>query len=328
MNLYVSHMSAMRYWRQSEGLATSLRTKARSLANAMPSVKDARKLRPREHGLIMSEQCPLDVLVGNKDVRRYATEFRPHLWTGDVPVHAFRKIAPSLYISTPEFVFLQLAPLFSVEELAQIGNELCGGYYLLGKGGFKEHEDLRTLTTRAKLAEFVSRMHGARGTARARQALRWVADNCNSPQETNSLLALCLPRRRGGWSLFMPEVNKSVSVGKRLARYVGGETYTPDFMWERTVGGKVLRITGEYDSHEHHDEDSAAEKTRIRRNDMKAMGYLVTSINRSQLRRASEFRYPARQIARDLGLYRPVPDEETLSRQDELLTLLRRERFR
>ena len=72
MNLCVSHMSALRYWRQKEGLSTGQKTKARSLARAVSSVKDANRLHPREQGLIMSPDYPLDILVGAQQSRRYA----------------------------------------------------------------------------------------------------------------------------------------------------------------------------------------------------------------------------------------------------------------
>lgn len=276
----------------------------------------------------MTDKHPLDVLVGEHEKRRYATEFRPHLWSTSIPRNAFLRIAPQVYVSSPEFVFVQLASLFSLVELAQIGNELCGGYYLLASSGFCQRPEKSSITTRRRLESFIARAPEARGAQKARRALAWVTDHCNSPMETNALLALCLPKRFRGWSLRMPVVNKSVDVGKRMERYVGGSKYTPDFLWERKVGDKILRIAGEYDSHEYHDEEGAAEHTRIRRNDMKSMGYLVTSINKSQMADANQLQYPARQIARDLGVYRPVPTEEFLQEQNELLGLLSREAFR
>lgn len=326
MKLFVSHLSALRYWRQADGLSTGSRAKVSTLSNAITSTKDVKIIDPRKYGLIMSADHPLHVLVSSIERRRYAKELKPHLWSRDVPAGAFLRIAPNLYVSTPEFAYLQLATSLSLVELAQVGNELCGGYFLLATSGFVERES--PITSRSKLTAFVQQNANVRGARKALKALSWVADHCNSPMETNTLLALCLPSRLGGWALRMPEVNKSVPVAKRMRRYVGGSNYTPDFLWEIEVGDKIIRVTAEYDSHEHHDEESDAEHTRIRRNDMKAMGYLVTSINKSQMQSASLFQFPARQIARDLGLYRPVPSRETLKKQNELLRLLARELFR
>ncbi len=328
MNLYVSHMSALRYWRQFEGLSTSDASKVRVLKNPVCSTKDARLIMPAEHGLIMQPGHPLDVLVPSESARRYAKDLRPHVWAGEVPMGAFRKIGPNLFVSSPEFTYVQLALSFSVIELAQVGNELCGGYFLMAFSGFQTRLGKRPITSRRKIANMIDRVVEVRGAKRAREALRWVADHCDSPMETNTLLVLCLPKRLHGWSLCMPVMNKVIRVTERMRPFVGGELYKPDFYWERTVDGRILRITGEYDSSECHDADLDAEATRIRRNDMKAMGYLVTSINRSQMASANSMQYPARQIARDLGVYRRAPSLEMLSRQDELLRLLRRERFR
>ncbi len=328
MNLYISHMSALRYWRQQGGLGDSRRITIRSLSKAITSVKDARLLNPKEIGLIMTENAPLDVLVGCKGERRYAKDFHPHTWQTELPSSSFCKIAPNLYVSSPEFVYVQLASQLSLVELAQLGNELCGGYYLLATSGYEKREQGKQLTTRYKLEKFVTQIGDVRGARKALRALRWVTDHCNSPMETNAMLALCLPTRMGGWSLRIPVVNKSVRASKRMQRYVDGAMYTPDFTWTREVDGKIIRITGEYDSHEFHDEESQAEYTRIRRNNMKTMGYLVTSINKSQMADAWKLQYPARQIARDLGLYRPVPDAKMLARQNNLLRLLSRESFR
>lgn len=328
MNLYISHMSAMRYWRQAEGTATGELSEVTSLSRAIISAKDARKLAPMEHGLIMTNSCPLDVLVGSTADRRYASDFCPHVWSSPINRRSFYRIAPHIYVSSPAFMFAQLASMYSFIELAQIGNELCGGYFLYATNGFDEREKCKQLVSRRLLASYVQGITGTPGIKKARRALRWVADNCRSPAETNSMLMLCLPRRNGGWYLRMPTVNKRILVGERMRSLVDGSFYTPDFLWERKVGDRVLRVTGEYDSHEHHDEELKAEKTRIRRNNMKAMGYLVTSINRSQLKSADAFKYPARQIARDLGVYRPDPSSEMLAKQDELLAFLRRENFR
>ncbi len=147
----------------------------------------------------------------------------------------------------------------------------------------------------------------------------------HSPQETNMLLALCLPRREGGYSLPLPELNPSLPVGSRMQKYVEGSVYSPDCLWKRKVRDKWMSITAEYDSSEHHDEAVDAEQTRIRRNAFKTMGYLVTSVNRTQLKSGDKFQYPARQIARDLGLRRPQPSISEISKSDELLQRLRNE---
>ncbi len=114
-------------------------------------------------------------------------------------------------------------------------------------------------------------------------------------------------------------------VGERMRPYVEGDVYSPDCLWRRERNGKTIRITAEYDSDEQHGTPEDAERTRIRRNAFKTMGYLVTSVNRIQMKSAASFQFPARQIARDLGLRRPKLGYPQLSPKDELLRRLSHE---
>jgi len=136
------------------------------------------------------------------------------------------------------------------------------------------------------------------------------------------LLAFCLPKRLGGFALPIPVLNPEIEVNKRLLKYVEGTKYLPDFAWYIRRGNKRIIVTAEYDSHKWHDDEQRAEATRIRRNQFKTMGALVTSINKSQLKDAGRLEVAARQIARDLGLYRKEYSISELMRTDALLRQL------
>lgn len=325
MKLLVSHLSALRYWRSANALevASARPSRVRSLSDGVSGVRDVRRMAPKDHGFVMGEDCPLDVLVGSPVRRRASKEIAPHVWRGGVVEGSFACIAENVYVSTPEFTFLQLAGTLDVVELARLGNELCGTYNLRRGARFTERDT--PLTTRSRLARYVARSKGSHGAGKALRALRWVCDRCASPQETNMVLALCLPKRMGGYGLPLPEVNPRVDVGKRLGTYVDGEYYYPDAMWVREVRGRRVRVTVEYDSHEWHDEAADAERTRIRRNAFKTMGILVTSINRSQMRDGAKFLSAARQVARDLGIWREEPSLSMISACDRLLYRLANE---
>ena len=320
--LLVSHLSALRYWRSANDLevAKAKVSRVNTIAGSITSVKQARTLAPANHGLIMSEEYPLDILVPSARKRLYAKRLSPHAWSGPVPPGAFRRIANGLYISSPEFVFLQLAGTLDVIELARLGNELCGTYNL--RRNAKSTKRNKPLTTKAKIERLVNRAKGAFGATKAKQALRWVCDNSNSPQETNMLLALCLPKSLGGYSLPLPTLNPKIQVGERLVEYLGDKYYYPDALWVRTIRGKRVNVTVEYDSHEYHDEESDAERTRIRRNEFNTMGYRVTSINKSQMQDGVAFLRAARQIARDLGIWRKAATITEISACGTLLSKL------
>ncbi|MDO4538930.1 MAG: hypothetical protein Q4B54_12270 [Coriobacteriales bacterium] len=294
-----------------------------SLANAITNTMEARKIPLGDYGIIVNHECPLDVLVPTRESRRYGKQFVPHLWGGGIQRGAFRRVAKDIYISSPEFLYVQLASEIDEIELARLALELCGTYRLVQNMHYRRH--CPALTSTAKLARFIERSAGSRGASKARSALRWVADNSASPQETNMLLALCLPQRWGGYSLPLPELNPELPVNERMRPYVEGDVYKPDCYWVRERHGKTVRITAEYDSDECHGTPEDAERTRIRRNAFKTMGYLVTSVNLIQMRSATNFQYPARQIARDLGLARPNLSFSELAPKDELLRSLSHE---
>lgn len=323
MKLIISHMSALRYWRASNEVqvAASKRKRCRvsSLTGSACSARDVKTINPRVSGFIMSKECPLDMLVPSREKRPRSLYLRPHMWSSRLPHGSLRRIDDDILICSPEFVYLQLAATLDVVELARIGNELCGSYSLSYGEGFSERIPL---TSKKRLADFVNRSKELRGYRRAKRCLRWIADGSASPQETNILLAMCLPQKLGGYALPLPILNKEVRVGKRLSPYVKGNIYKPDYYWKVLRNGKWIKVTAEYDSEQEHNYGSKAEKTRIRRNDFKVMGYLVTSINKSQFASAAEFEIAVRQIARDLGLWRPESTITELFKHERLLDKL------
>lgn len=293
------------------------------MSGAVSSVKDVRKIAPAEYGFIMNDEYPLDVLVSSRDNRRPASSLQPHMWTSKFPRGSFRQVADDLFVSTPEFVYVQLAAFLDHVELSRLALELCGTYRLSRYEHFAGN--CPQLSSATKLSNFAGRATGVRGSKKGLQALRWVADGSASPQETIMMLALCLPQRCGGYGLAVPELNPSIPVSSRMRPYVEGDVYSPDCLWKRKVSGHTIRVTAEYDSDECHGTPEDAERTRIRRNAFKTLGYLVTSINRLQMKTAFDFQYPARQIARDLGLYRRELGISDLSYRDDLLRQLRNE---
>ncbi len=325
MKLLVSHLTALRYWRAATELEVEVAKPSyiTTTRGSVASVKDAKLLAPADHGLVVNDEAPCDVLVHDTANRRPAATLMPHVWSAPVPTGAFLSISDGIYVSTPEFVYIQMAGLLDEVECARLGNELCGNYNLRRYGHFTQRT--KALTSKAKMANMVNRAKHCYGATKALAGLRWVSDGSRSPQETNVLLALCLPRRMGGMGLPLPKLNPQINLGGRLASYVKEGKYYPDLMWERRIQGKIVRVVVEYDSHEHHDEELDAEHTRIRRNEFKTVGMMVTSMNRSQMKDAESFMKAGRQVARDLGLWRKTPSMEQESACQKLLDKLANE---
>ena len=113
MNIYISHMAALRFWRQDGSLRLAKPSKARLSRWAVCSIKDAKSLGLQERGFLYGKEHLLDVLVPELASRRYANELRPHVWSHELPKGAFRLVSPNVLVSSPEFVFVQLASVLS-----------------------------------------------------------------------------------------------------------------------------------------------------------------------------------------------------------------------
>lgn len=174
---------------------------------------------------------PLDVLVGSRSRRNHTATAHRWLWTGGVPEGAFVCLGDGLFLSTPEMVFLEMARAVDLTELVQVGMALCGRYAPSGDdGGFVRHE---SLTSVARLGEFLGRCDGIRGVKRARSALRWVCDGSRSPMETATVMVLTMSRTAGGYGLPRPELNVRIDLSTESALLAGTPYYRADLLYRK-----------------------------------------------------------------------------------------------
>ena len=91
-----------------------------------------------------------------------------------------------------ELAFVQVATHLPFPELVRLGFELCGAYSVArtASGGFFQR---KPLTTPQRIAQFACGNASLRGSAKARRALRYIAENAASPAETRIAMSLTLP---------------------------------------------------------------------------------------------------------------------------------------
>lgn len=94
----------------------------------------------------------------------------------------FVRIADGVYASCPELCFVQLALVLPLHELLKAGDALCGTFFIdpSSRNGLGSRAPL---TSKRRIESFVRRNAGLRGSAAAKSALRFVADNAASPPE-------------------------------------------------------------------------------------------------------------------------------------------------
>lgn len=319
MELFVSHESALEYWR--------LHTDAPELTalKRTATLTDA----PLPVPLLQSEKIvelsfPIHIMLSNPNARRAVARVKQHIFSAATPAGCFVNIGNGLMISSPEFCFLQLANELPLVKLIELGYELCGAYSMLVPGTkpktatppkdvFDSHEppakyrnthstEITTpiqsgftsrppLTTTKKLHTFLTHMPAAKGLQKALRSLRYVSDGAASPMETKLAILLTLPYKSGGYHFPLPTHNSRIAPIKTAKISVDKNYYVCDLFWP------AHNLAVEYDSDSWHTGPERIARDSKRRNSLSKMGVTVITVTNRQLRNASEFESITRVIA-------------------------------
>ena len=228
---------------------------------------------------------------------------KAHVFSRTLPENAFLAFGGGVFVSSPELCFFQMAGKLELIKLIELGFELCGTYTpsVISQGGegptdlVKSQFNLPKLTDVKRLTSFVQRMEGVHGYKLASKALRYVADNSNSPMETILTMLMTLPYRLGGYGLPMPNLNHPVVPVKAVRRTTGRSHFRCDLFWP----DKKLAV--EYDSEEYHDNLKKMSEDAARRNTLTSLGLPPIIVTKQQLYSVFEFEKVAIQLARRLG---------------------------
>ncbi len=238
---------------------------------------------------------PVDLLVGSAAARRNARGRDCRVWGGGLPFHAFVPLGDGVYLSRPEFVFLQLAASLDDVGLMLLGYEMCG-FYAVGREGMARSDRCRPLTTVNGTRRFLASIGPrVRGLDRARRALRLVADRAASAGETATVALLCTKRVYGGYGIPLPSMNARVEIPPRLRELLGGTPLTCDAYWPDA------RFALEYDGRLDHEGARNVARDYTRASRMLAIGIGVETMTRRELFDPNRFDKTARRVARHIG---------------------------
>ena len=195
-------------------------------------------------------------------------------WDGRVPPGSFARIAPGVCVSTPEFIFLQLARKLSTTQLALVGCALCAGYRINAHDKIVKCDPMTSVAEIGRFLDGASRISCSK---KAKDALAYVANNAESPQEINSFLLTCLPRENGGRGIRKLRLNYSIAVNPEDGDIVD----RPDRMSFRVdMGDPDAHAGSEYLGKQH---ESTAEKDRARLNALLAKGERLLQVKYADL---------------------------------------------
>lgn len=226
---------------------------------------------------------------------------------------SFCKVAPSVYVSSPESCFCQMALDLSPVQLLLRGYELCGTFSVDALGGGKLLSGIGPRTSVSSLAEYIEAHYGLNGTKKAKKVLPFIRDYSASPMESRLVLLLCLPQSWGGYGLPWPELNSPVPVVDSALRgsndFVAKRPLRCDLRW--SDAGFAL----EYDSDAHHVGREKIAKDSIRRTRIGLGGVHVVSVTKPQVMGMASFDEVARLVARCLGVRQRARRKDVLERR-------------
>ena len=305
--LYVSHDSALHYWRTNPPLYVldGLRQNIRKLQGCPNSAEEA-------YSFALSENefgpRPIDVLVPPGAQRVGAQRLKHHVQTADLPPHALCPIYGGIHVVSPEVCLVQVCATHSTLEAFEIGVELCGTYAL--RPGATEDEAKRdyALVDAARFQRHVESWERMRGLARARDVANYLANGSASPMETKLYLLLCLPQKYGGYNFASPELNPSLEVPSSARGAFRQNKVKPDMLWRKA--GVVVEYDGAY-----HDNPHQAARDALRKSVFESMGYTVFTFKRWHVYDPLVFDEMAKALAKRLGKrIRPLTAKQSFAR--------------
>lgn len=156
---------------------------------------------------------PYHLLIDGDNAGHARSDVARHPCNRALPSRALIKLSNTLYVVSPEFLFLQLAASGDYDEidLVQLGYELCGTYVLDNSwDGFTCIDT--PLTSTDKIFRMLRNMPRHSGVAIAKRALKQVHDMSNSPMETVLAMLVSLPTCSGGLGLSTISMNSPVNT--------------------------------------------------------------------------------------------------------------------
>lgn len=316
MDYLISHTSAIEIWKrlsesgQIGSFARNTADDALSLAGKPDYVELARKTR-RLFGL----KGPIDLIIPDSCLRRISKDINCHLWSEPLPSGSCYRIAPDIYLSSPEFAFLQMAGELTPIQLMQLGFELCGCYVTgsqYPRGFMRTHQPI---TSCVALGLFLGTTDGRYGGKKARHALRWILDNSWSPMESDISLLLCLPAKMGGYQLPAPLLNRRMRIPEHLARAAGTDRYYLDLSWGNDV---ALEYNGEAD----HFDRAQASRDRAREIVIRNARVSLIVVTSQQVFRSGQFELVVQELCDHLGRRYHPATESRLAKRAKLRSAL------
>lgn len=175
---------------------------------------------------VLPDEESIHALSTSQASRRRLRGIVSHSCSRDLPSGACLRHPSGVCVCSPEFTFVQMANILSVEQLVYFGMMLCGIYardvtavetvdsadVLARPRPLRHLRNREPLTTIDGLESFLNAAGPIDGTKRARRAIGFIMERSRSPMESVASLVLSLPHRLGGYAFAQPHLNFPVYI--------------------------------------------------------------------------------------------------------------------
>lgn len=293
MRLYLcgqSALSVLRYLRKiNDDRLQEAPARIRTLSHPIHTVRQLAAISAAAEWPLGHAGDTIHALAPKKEMVIARGGLATHLWSTTVPSGAFIRLADDLLLSSPAFIFVQLARELEPIALAKLGMELCGYYALPEKHtpyvphSVDETEyEIQPVTGMKRIVSLCEAVPSAvPGARKARMVAGWLADGAASPMECATYQLLCLPKQWGGYGLPKPVFNPKVTVDTPS----GSEDRFPDLFWKHK--GNAIDI--EYQSDLAHSGDWRRYKDSKRHIQLTVNKITVLPLTKAQLMDADDF---------------------------------------
>ena len=254
------------------------------------------------------------VLVSGSVSRRASDTVVRHRWNTPIPHGGLLLVGSGIYMSSPEFIYLQLAGMLSDVQLALVGCWMCGKYRITidESTGKEALQSVSPLTSPERLATFLGQAKGAYGLMRARRVLSLVAANTESPTETDMYAMTCFPRLLGGQGAPKATLNHEIKVVPEDAGILDRQNRTS---WRIDMCWPELRKGVEYLGKQH---ATTPGEDRERMNSLVAKKYSILQYEYKHLVDERGRKRRIEQVCRLLGMESHESTSKEIKMQEQL----------
>lgn len=314
--LYVSHDSALHYWRTNPPsyVLDGLRQNVRKLQGCPSNIEEARSITLSENDFGLP---PFDVLTPPNASRIDAARLQHHIQSANLPPHALCPVYGGIHVVSPELCLVQTCATHPLLEAFEIGMELCGTYALRPSALEEKADRDYSLVDATRFQRHVETWKKLRGLAAARDVANYLTNGSASPMETKLYLLLCLPQKYGGYNFVRPELNPPLDVPLSARQAFRQDKVKPDMLWRKF--GIVVEYDGSY-----HDDERQMARDALRKSVFESMGYTVFTFKRWHVYDPLVFDEMVKALAKKLGKrIRPLTAKQSFARDSLREQLLR-----